>query len=276
MIEEWRDIEGFNGLYKVSNTGRVISFKQSRFSKGNDFYELMQKPRGGRYKIVYLSINGKGNGYLVHRLVAKAFVPNPENCPCVNHKDEDIYNNMSYNLEWCSHKYNCNYGTRTERIKANMPQNKAVYQLSMSGEIIASYKTIKEASKETGISAGHICSVCKGEREYANGYKWRYKDDRLYEKATITLLTKKEHSKQSRKRIFMLKSKKIAQYSLNGELIRIFYGTREIKDELGFSRPSIINCCNNKGKTAYGYKWEYIDDISSENFSSRKEMRNNN
>ena len=113
MIEEWKDIEGFNGLYKVSNTGRVISFKQSRFSKRNDFYELKQKPRGGRYKVVYLSINGKGNGYLVHRLVAKAFVPNPENYPCVNHKDEDIYNNRSYNLEWCSHKYNCNYGTRT-------------------------------------------------------------------------------------------------------------------------------------------------------------------
>ena len=185
MTEEWRDIEGFNGLYKVSNTGRVISFKQSRFSKRNDFYELKQKPRGGRYKVVYLSINGKGNGYLVHRLVAKAFVPNPENYPCVNHKDEDIYNNRSYNLEWCSHKYNCNYGTRTERIKANMPQNKAVYQLSMRGEIIASYKTIKEASKKTGISAGHICSVCKGGREYANGYKWRYKDDILYEKAII-------------------------------------------------------------------------------------------
>ena len=74
----------------------------------------------------------------------------------------------------------------------------------------------------------------------------------------------------------MLKSKKIAQYSLNGELIRIFYGTREIKDELGFSRPYIINCCNNKVKTAYGYKWEYIDDISSENSSSRKETRISN
>ena len=64
MIEEWRDIEGFNGLYKVSNTGRVISFKQSRFSKGNDFYELMQKPRGSRYKIVYLLLTAKAMAIL--------------------------------------------------------------------------------------------------------------------------------------------------------------------------------------------------------------------
>ena len=87
---------------------------------------------------------------------------------------------------------------------------------------------------------------------------------------------RKSIASNQEKEYLCLNQKKIAQYSLNGELIRIFYGTREIKDELGLNRPSIINCCNKKGKTAYGYKWEYIDDIFSENCSLRKEMRTNN
>lgn len=163
------------------------------------------------------------------------------------------------NLEWCSQKHNCNHGTRNDRIKANMPQNKAIYQLSMDGDIIAEFKTIQEAARITGISAGHICDVCKGNREYANGYKWRYVDEELYQKAVTALENKIRNSKESRKNKFIEKALRVSQYTLSGELIRIFNGMREIEEELGYKRPSIINCCNGKSKQAYGYLWRYTD-----------------
>lgn len=116
MKEMWKDILGYEGLYQVSNLGDVRSLK---YAGGNKVKMLKQATVNG-YKRVSLVKNGKGKNYLVHRLVAIAFIPNPDNLPIVNHKNEDKTNNNVNNLEWCTQEYNINYGTRNERASESM------------------------------------------------------------------------------------------------------------------------------------------------------------
>lgn len=115
--EIWKDIKGYEGLYQVSNYGRVKSLKGTGngIRKKDDIIILSFRNSNG-YNRVHLMKNGKEQNIYVHRLVAEAFIPNPNNYPIVNHKDEDKSNNNVNNLEWCTHKYNVNYGTATERM----------------------------------------------------------------------------------------------------------------------------------------------------------------
>jgi hypothetical protein len=106
------------------------------------------------------------------------FVPNPDNLPFVNHKDEDKYNNRADNLEWVTHKENLNYGTARERSsKGYLGQPVEVEQRDLDGNLIKTYKSIGEAARESGISAGQICTCCQKKKGHltAGGYKWRYK-----------------------------------------------------------------------------------------------------
>lgn len=109
--EEWRDIEGYEGLYQVSNKGNVKSLNYRRSGKEK---KLRPEKLNG-YLLVCLSKDKKHKGFLVHRLVAKYFLENPDNLPVVNHKDENKENNSSENLEWCTQRYNVNYGTGIQR-----------------------------------------------------------------------------------------------------------------------------------------------------------------
>ena len=125
MEEEWKDIiieknnvtYDYTGLYQVSNLGRVRSLKY--ISNGEPKIILLRKHKNGYYN-VRLQHNNKSSVFSIHRLVATMFIPNPDNLPAVNHKDEDKSNNCVSNLEWCTHKYNSNYGTRIERHKKAM------------------------------------------------------------------------------------------------------------------------------------------------------------
>ena len=119
MIEEiWKPIEGYEGLYEVSNTGRVRSLDKydsmNRFLRGR-ILRLFTDGLG--YLRAQLYSNSKRKSFLVHRLVAQAFIPNPDNLPQVNHRDENPSNDNVDNLEWCDGKYNVNYGTRIDRIR---------------------------------------------------------------------------------------------------------------------------------------------------------------
>jgi len=113
--EEWRDIKGFEGLYQVSNLGRVKSLPKYTYSKG---YPQLRKerilnPRGTGRKRNYLAVKFiDGHQYKVHRLVAEAFIPNPNNLPLINHKDENPLNNEVDNLEWCDNSYNVKYSAK--------------------------------------------------------------------------------------------------------------------------------------------------------------------
>ena len=169
-MEEWLNISGYEGLYQVSNLGKVRSFKSGKWQT----LKNRLTPRG--YYIVTLYKDGKATSKWVHRLVAQAFIPNPENLPQINHEDEDKLNNAASNLEWCDSKYNNNYGTKKERLKKSLKgkagrprkSGKPVHCID-TGE---TYESASEAERQTGIR--HIDEVCSGKRQSAGGFWWEY------------------------------------------------------------------------------------------------------
>ena len=185
MQEIWKDVEGYEGFYQVSNLGRVRSLDRQIYNKGNKGSNKFSKYKGrvlsqGKKKKGYLSVsltkNCKSKSFPVHRLVAKAFIPNPNNLLQINHKDEDKANNKVENLEWCDNKYNVNYGSwREKQSKAHTNSkwtSKMVRQFDKNGNFIKVYPSIAEAKRQTQIC--HISSVATGKRKTAGGYIWRF------------------------------------------------------------------------------------------------------
>ena len=168
MDEIYKDIEGYEGLYQVSNLGNVKSLNYHNTKK-----EKILKPAiRNWYLKVDLCKNNKKKTYFVHRLVAQAFIENPNNYSFVNHKDECKTNNVVENLEWCTQKYNCNYGTGIERSAKS--RSNQVYQYSKDGELISVWESISEC-KRNGYNQGHVASCCNGERKSHKGYIWSHK-----------------------------------------------------------------------------------------------------
>ena len=162
-MEKWKSIAGYEGLYEVSNLGRVRSLK---FGKTKI---LTPKNNGIGYFQVGLRKDGISKYLLVHRLVANAFIPNPQNLKTVNHIDEDKSNNNVSNLEWMSQTDNINYGTRTARC------SKQVQKFDkQTGALLATFQAAREAERRTGIAQSSICACCKDRLKSAGGYVWRY------------------------------------------------------------------------------------------------------
>ena len=177
--EEWRDIPGYEGFYKVSNYGRVKRLPRhvitDKRKTHNNIRVLKKTTRG--YYCVNLSKENKTRWVFVHRIVAQVFIENPNNFPIINHKDENPQNNCVVNLEWCSYKYNCNYGTARQRQKesrANNPNDKNVRKLvgkknskpinqfTPDGIYVATYPSLMAASEATGVNISNIIRHCKG------------------------------------------------------------------------------------------------------------------
>ena len=159
--EIWKDCKGYEGLYQVSNLGRVWSIRSQRYLKGS--YN-----KDGYIQVYLTAKNGKSKKEYIHRLVALVFLDNPNNLPQVNHKDEDKSNNCVDNLEWISIKDNANHGTRIERIsKAN---SIPVYCF----ELDKIFYGAREAARELGINHSSISKACKGQLKTAGGYLWEY------------------------------------------------------------------------------------------------------
>lgn len=170
-MAQWKDIAGYEGLYLVSDEGDVYSLPRKLFNGRGEFVRkgMLLKPgiRGNelKYYFVILSDGNEQKKYSVHRLVADAFVenPNPENLVVINHIDHDTLNNKAVNLEWCTQQYNNEYG-----------HNKKIRQYTVNGDFVAEHKSIKAASNATKISRTAINNVLCGWTKTAGGYVWEY------------------------------------------------------------------------------------------------------
>lgn len=178
MEQEWKDIKEYEGLYQVSNLGNIKSLKKTingRWGKTKikEKMLILANDKDG-YKVVTLCKNGKQKTVKVHRLVAEMFIPNYNKLPQINHKDENKSNNCVDNLEWCTSKYNINYGTNIKRrIKKT---SKVVLQYDLHKNFVAKYKSVHEAQKNTNVY--HIYDCCNRKLKTAGGFIWRYENGR--------------------------------------------------------------------------------------------------
>ena len=164
MQELWLDIEGYEGLYLISNTGKVKSLISNKILRGS-------LDKDG-YNQVVLYKNGKGKTRKVHRLVGLSFIPNPENKPVINHIDCVRDNNVVSNLEWATHKENVNHGNATQ-LRAEK-QSVPIIQYTKDGQYVNTYDSAMEAGRQLGIAQGNISKVCRGQNKTAYGYIWKY------------------------------------------------------------------------------------------------------
>lgn len=177
-MEQWKDIKGFEEFYQISNFGRIKSKDRYLRTCGNGIRFVkgrIIKPvicTNGYYE-AHLRVNGKRTVKMLHRVVAEAFIENPDNLPEVNHKDENPANNHVENLEWCTSKYNANYGTRNQRMVKDK-YLKPITMIGYNGEEIKTFKSLKEAAVETGADSSSLIRVCKGKQKTCVGYKWKY------------------------------------------------------------------------------------------------------
>ena len=216
--EVWKDIPGYETLYQVSNFGQVKSLNYRRSGKERILKQGLEYQ--GYYRVC-LRKNNKNNWFLVHRLVATAFIPNHDNLPCVNHKDENKDNNHVDNLEWCTYQYNNNYGTLKERQTKAQRKRFEYEKHPMYGKhhTEESKRKIREGNKGKCITKEtrqKISESCKGKN-----------------------------------------NKPILQYTLSNDLVREWESITTASKELGISRTSINNTLKGRSETAGKYKWNY-------------------
>lgn len=189
MEEEFRPINGWKGYY-VSNKGTVISYRDRKGDINPDKFHTLKPDIGPKgYARVTLYIEGQGRyRQQVHKLVAQAFIPNPNNYPCINHKDENPLNNTVENLEWCSYQYNNNYNDKNKKIGDKLrgrPLSKEHKEKCLANirkgkvkvrciETNITYESFSEAARTYGSakSARRICDACKGRYETSFGLHW--------------------------------------------------------------------------------------------------------
>lgn len=195
-METWKSIAGYEGLYEVSNRGQVRSVVRTSKRNGNTtktvqstVLRIQQQSNG--YLKVSLCKDGKARDFRVHRLVASAFIPNPDNLPEVNHLNEDKSDNRVENLCWSSHRDNIMHGTQLKRGVANRNQRgelngmfgrkgalspvaKRVIQSDSNGKVVAEYSSIREAAKAIGRTPGSITNAIVGRTSNCAGYTWKY------------------------------------------------------------------------------------------------------
>lgn len=179
MKEIWKNVKDYEGLYQISNLGRVRSLPRKGTFKDIHILKLQKKNSG--YIEVSFTKNYIKKAKKVHRLVAEAFIPNPENKPQVNHIDGNKQNNCVDNLEWCTEKYNMQEASRLGLIKRIIGKNhhasKKVNQYNLQGNFIKQWDCLSDITRKLGFNFKNISACCKHKRNMAYGYIWRYLDD---------------------------------------------------------------------------------------------------
>ena len=170
--EIWKDIQGYEGLYQVSNLGNVKN-KIQPYLKQEKIYKKFSNSNG--YLFVGLRKDKKRKFKYIHRLVAEAFIPNPNNLLQINHKDENKQNNCVNNLEWCTNKYNQNYGTIKERKKNSykIKNNYLIAQYDKNMSLIKFHNSFREIERKLKYDHCAISRCCKNKQKTSYGYVWR-------------------------------------------------------------------------------------------------------
>lgn len=169
MQETWKDIKDYENLYQVSNLGKIRSI-------GYNKEKILKTFKDRKYLSVNLYKNKKHKKHRVHRLVAQAFVLNPNNYPIINHIDENKHNNNANNLEWCDIKYNNNYGSRGNKISET--KSKIICQYDLDGNLITKWKGIKSINIGVKINPSDISKCCNNKQKTSKGFIWKYKEEK--------------------------------------------------------------------------------------------------
>lgn len=230
--------EGQETDYSVSTEGEV--------RKDTTNYILSQSSQQD-YKFVSLIINGKQKRMRVHRMVALAFIDNPDNKPYVNHINGKRYDNNVENLEWVTPSENIQHAVNTGLFKSG--RTRAVIQYNLNGEQMATFESASEAARQTGGSQSKITMCCRRQRDSANDYQWRYYDDiqdvQKIEKKFIT-------------------GKKVAQCDEEGNIIKIYPSFKEAARAVNGTSSAISRVCSGTNIRHKGYKWKLVEEIVQE------------
>lgn len=263
--EIWKPCPDFETKYMVSNYGRVKSIGVHPSCKtGGIISQCKKKSRNG-YMQLRLYDNGRAKTVEVHTLVAKAFIPNPNNLPCVNHKDENKTNNKVENLEWCTVKYNVRYS-----------EAKKVDVYNLQGVLIDSVDCITDASTKYNVPRTNISRSCRANlyTEVHRKYQFRFHGEPFISKPPKIIKPRKRkihHGLHSKEFYY----RQISQYSLDGNLLNTFSNLTKASKTLNIARSNIRKCCNGKLATIGGYIFLYTNDshLSIEDKISAKDNR---
>lgn len=176
MEEIWKDIKNYEGLYQISTLGRVRSFDRIVNSKNGGkqlkIGKILKPIKGEKYLMVDLSVNNRSHFRHIHRLVAEAFIPNPHNYSIINHKDENKLNNVVSNLEWCTQKYNVNYGNSLKQRAES--HKKSVIAFDDLHKLGTYFRSVTDAAAYFNGSKSNISIALKNSTKTAFGYTWEY------------------------------------------------------------------------------------------------------
>lgn len=269
ISELWKDIEGLEGIYQISTKGNVRSLDRwvidkngkRTFWKSQPIKPHSQHKDGSGYLIVALRMNRKYVNFLVHRLVAKAFIPNPDNLEQVNHIDENKYNNDVNNLEWLSRLDNVRYGTGIDRMadKHSIP----IVQLDINGNFIKEYRSIRKAASDGNFG---LREAFREHRSIYNEYFWIEKEkyinmtkEQLREFISNEINKSKQKEENARKTISDKRSKSIVQLNLDDSFVKEWKSAQETYHD-GFKAGDIRACVRGEQKTSQGYKWMDLEE----------------
>ena len=247
--EIWKDIPGYEGLYQVNQWGEIYSlytYKKLKWSLHKD-----------GYKQYNLSKNKKKYIMMAHRAVALAFIPNPNNLPVINHKDENKLNCYVDNLEWATYQYNAIYNDA--HIKRGMNLSAQVYQYDLEGNLITIHNSTKEAAKHIGSNGGNIV-VCANNKDYkgkhcvtVKGYIFSYVE---LTKEDIENKLKCKESQQ-----FRWKKKAVQKLTMDDIIIEEYESVQKAAVANNISNSQVSRACRgyDKGYICHGYRWRYIE-----------------